>query len=596
MNTCMPEFHAMSAPLQIRSLPACLYRAPVCQAATRPCSKRGLWLLNFSFVVLALYFGSSLTVAQPAFPLHTSGQSIVDSKGARVRLNAVNWYGAESTDFVVAGLQVASLQSIVQQIKSMGFNAVRLPWSNQLYESSPVVANYALLANPGMEGESALTILDQVIAALTDAGIMVILDNHNSDAEWCCSNTDGNTLWYNTGYPEPSWISDWEGIVLRYQANPWVIAADLRNEPRGDATWGGSPTTDWHAAAERGGNAVLSTNPSMLIMVGGVGGGQDLSGVSSLPVQLNIANHVVYSPHDYSFDYSGLTSFSDYLSLIGPRWGYLVTGSNPQPVWIGEFGTCNTSNACVSSNNSTDAGYWFGFFTTFVQQYTLDWSYWAINGTQSTGSSRTYGAPESYGILNPSWDGSALTALTSQLDAMITAAPQVALISGGNVVIAVPGESGSSTVAMMPQNGFTGAVNLSCTVSGGPVGAVDVPSCTVPASESIAGTSAVTAAVSVATAGPNTSSLPNPFFLSPAVSTTALVCVLLIGFPARRRKLLLPVLTVMAVALFSLSGCGNSSQSSTLPPATSAGLYTVTVTGIAAGLNPVAVQIPVTVQ
>jgi len=354
------------------------------------------------------------TTTSPVFPLHVSGRYIVDSSGNRVRLYAFNWYGAESTDYVVGGLQLQPLQSIVAEIKGLGFTAVRLPWSNQIYESNPVVANYALAANITMEGEKALTIFDQVVSALTSAGIMVILDNHNSNAEWCCSN-DGNTLWYNSSYPETSWIADWQGMVQRYQSNSLVIGADLRNEPRVNATWGGSATTDWRAAAQRGGNAVLAVNPHLLIFVEGVNYALDLSGVAALPLQLNTSGQLVYEAHDYAFDHSGLTGYNSYLSQINLSWGYLVTGSDPQPLWIGEFGTCNTASTCVSSTSSSDNGYWFGFLTTYIQQNSLDWSYWAINGTQSTGSSRTYGAVESYGVLNQSWTGSALLPLTSTL-------------------------------------------------------------------------------------------------------------------------------------------------------------------------------------
>lgn len=173
------------------------------------------WIGVLALTTLAMSCGVSKASAQPAFPLHTAGPYIVDSNGYRVRLNAFNWYGTDSTDYVVAGLQTASLSSIVTEIKSLDFSAVRLPWSNQMYESNPVVANYALAANPSLEGENALTIFDQVISALTSAGIMVILDNHTSNAEWCCSTTDRNELWYNSSYPETSWISDWE---------PWYSA------------------------------------------------------------------------------------------------------------------------------------------------------------------------------------------------------------------------------------------------------------------------------------------------------------------------------------------------------------------------------------
>jgi endoglucanase len=358
------------------------------------------------------------TATQPAFPLHTAGAFIVDSNGNRVRLNAFNWYGAEEADYVVGGLQAASLASIVSEVKALGFNAVRLPWSNQMYESNPVVGNYALVANPSMQGENALTIFDQVVSALTNAGIMVILDNHMSNAAWCCSTTDGNTLWYNSAYPETNWIADWQGIVGRYKSNPLVIGADLRNEPRGTTTWGGSASTDWHAAAQRGGNAVLSVNPNLLIFVEGVSYAGDLTGVASLPVQLNVANRVVYEAHDYGFWYSNLTS-SSYASAIAKKWGYLVTGGSPQPVWIGEFGTCNTATTCVSSTSNTDNGFWFGLLTSYIQTHNLDWSYWSIDGTESTGTGRTYGAPETYGVLNASWSGTSLPALTTALQGIM---------------------------------------------------------------------------------------------------------------------------------------------------------------------------------
>jgi hypothetical protein len=52
--------------------------------------------------------------------------------------------------------------------------------------------NYALIANPDMEGETGLAILNEVVAALAKAGILVILDNRSSEAEWCCKN-DGNS-------------------------------------------------------------------------------------------------------------------------------------------------------------------------------------------------------------------------------------------------------------------------------------------------------------------------------------------------------------------------------------------------------------------
>src|SRR5580700_10814205 len=76
----------------------------------------------------------------------------------------------------------------------------------------------------------------------------------------------------------------WKGIVGRYDSNPYVIGVDLRNEPRGTATWGGSASTDWHAAAQRGGDAVQTVDPNLLVFVEGISYAGDLSGVTSLPI------------------------------------------------------------------------------------------------------------------------------------------------------------------------------------------------------------------------------------------------------------------------------------------------------------------------
>jgi endoglucanase len=288
-----------------------------------------------------------------------------------------------------------------------------------MYESNPVVGDYALTANVSLKGEHALNIFDAVVNALTGAGIMVILDNHVSTAMWCCNN-DVNQLWYNSTYTQADWINDWKGMVNRYKSNAMVIGADLRNEPRISAVWGGGGSDDWHAAATTGGNAVLSQNPNLLIFVEGINYAGNLSGVSSTPVTLSTANRLVYEVHDYGFWYSGLTSYSNWYNGIYSNWGYLVLGSNPQPVWIGEFGTCNTASTCVSSSSNSNLGYWFGFIHQFTSEYSVDWSYWAFNGTTEDGNGDGFGSAETYGIMNTSWNGDALSALTANLESLET--------------------------------------------------------------------------------------------------------------------------------------------------------------------------------
>ena len=168
-------------------------------------------------------------------PLSVKGRYVVDSNGNRVKLGCVNWYGAEELDYIVGGLAYQTISTISGLIASYGFNCVRLPFSLEMIDKNPIIRNSTILkAEPSLIGKNALDILDAVIQGLTNDKIMVILDNHMSDAQWCCSGNDGNGLWYTNTYPESSWLSLWKQIVTRYKGNAYVIGCDLRNELRFD--------------------------------------------------------------------------------------------------------------------------------------------------------------------------------------------------------------------------------------------------------------------------------------------------------------------------------------------------------------------------
>ena len=108
----------------------------------------------------------------------------MDASGHPVRLTSVNWYGFDQKEYVVGGLDHAPLETIVEQIRQIGVNSVRLPWANETLEHDPLVSDYAVAANPQLKGKHAMAVMDAVIAALARAHIMVILDNHMSRADW----------------------------------------------------------------------------------------------------------------------------------------------------------------------------------------------------------------------------------------------------------------------------------------------------------------------------------------------------------------------------------------------------------------------------
>ena len=362
---------------------------------------RSLYSLRSSLFVLICgalaltAFQSSVQAQSVAPPLHTDGYRIVDSTGHAVRLTSVNWYGFDQKEFVVGGLDHAPLEAIIGQIRQIGVNSVRLPWANETLEHDPAVPDYAVAANPQFKGKHAMAIMDAVIAALARAQIMVILDNHMSRADWCCSETDDNGLWYNREYPEAKWQADWQAIARRYRNQPWVVGADLRNELRSGAAWGGTdPKLDWHAAAERGGKAVLAGNPKLLVMVESPEYSTNFAGFDKLPVALPVAHRLVYSPHAYDIEGHSFSSFDELKQAYEARATFLLHSKPETPIWVGEFGACQTLDCGANSE-------WLKLFIRLLKENpAISWSYWPLNGTQSSGAGRKYDTVESYGLLS----------------------------------------------------------------------------------------------------------------------------------------------------------------------------------------------------
>lgn len=60
----------------------------------------------------------------------------------------------------------------------------------------------------------------------------MILDNHSSDAMWCCGLQDGNGMWYTATWTEQQWLQGWSIMARRFANVSGVVGVGLRNEPR----------------------------------------------------------------------------------------------------------------------------------------------------------------------------------------------------------------------------------------------------------------------------------------------------------------------------------------------------------------------------
>jgi hypothetical protein len=176
---------------------------------------------------------------------------------------------------------------------------------------------------------------------------------------------------------------------------------------------------------------------------------------------------------------------------------------------------------------------------------------------------------------------SATTTLTITVTGSGT--PAIVLSNSGNLAI-MPGAAtgNSATITISPSNGFSGQVNLSCSVTTTANNPTDPPVCQLPASVTISGTAPTTATLTVTTTAPASTAALVPILFAGGGTTLAMV--LFFGVPARRRAWRTLLGALAAVFVVSGIGCGTAvhpstqSGNGTATPGTTPGAYVVTIT------------------
>ncbi|MDO8186287.1 cellulase family glycosylhydrolase [Conexibacter sp. JD483] len=357
----------------------------------RPLSLIAAGLLGAStFVVAAPPVGaaSARKASVIQTPLATKGARIVDSAGRPVVLQGVNWFGFETSNHVVHGLWTRDYRAMLAQVRRLGFNTIRLPFSLEAVHSrAPLQGiDFSDGKNAALRGLTPLEAMDAIIAEAGRQGILILLDNHSH-----ADNAYMEGLWYGQGWSEDQWVATWKLLAKRYRGQPNVIGADLKNEPHGEATWGTGGATDWRRAAERAGNAVLGAAPNWLVVVEGVGGGApvpgqqldthwwggNLEGVRKHPVRLDRPNRLVYSPHEYGPGVFPQPWFGrpNTPALLEQRWrtGFgFIAEQGIAPILVGEFGGRNVDTQSAE-------GRWQRQFFDFISRTGASWTYWSLN-------------------------------------------------------------------------------------------------------------------------------------------------------------------------------------------------------------------------
>jgi Chitobiase/beta-hexosaminidase C-terminal domain/Abnormal spindle-like microcephaly-assoc'd, ASPM-SPD-2-Hydin len=149
-----------------------------------------------------------------------------------------------------------------------------------------------------------------------------------------------------------------------------------------------------------------------------------------------------------------------------------------------------------------------------------------------------------------------------------------------------PGTPGTSTVTISSTSGYAGAVSLACSVTSSPSGASDLPTCTATQTVTLSATTTSGTASVIVTSTAASSALIWPKLRQGSTWTAGgsavLALILLPWIPKRQRSWFKTFNMVLGLALaggLTACGGGGSSGSSSSSHGTTAGSYTITLTG-----------------
>lgn len=239
--------------------------------------------------------------------------------------------------------------------------------------------------NPGLLNLPLVEIYRTVIHAFAQQSIVVIMDNHVSNATWCCGWGDENSWWGTFNVNQ--WISGLKFVAHTFSNEPSVVGYSLRNEPRGE-----TDVAMWRSMMTRGVLAVTSCTTHALVIVGGINFATDLSfeGKNS---SLSLAAHfktllphrLVYEAHEYEWDNSRFShppTKSTTESICNNNRArlekayYFVTTKLNTPLIMSEWGTFLSR---FDTNGSLPQTNWFNCFYRDLIEKDLHNSVWQLS-------------------------------------------------------------------------------------------------------------------------------------------------------------------------------------------------------------------------
>jgi endoglucanase len=379
----------------------------------------------------------AVVAQKPSVPLSSSNRWIVDTNKQRVKLRCINWAGHMEAN-IPEGLHRQSVEYISDWIAKEGFNCVRLTYSIDMAlnpglkvsesfrnaaratgaDEGAMVALYdrAVGKNGFLKDASVLDVFDRIQIALWDRGVMTIIDNHVSKAGWCCNLDDGNGWWSDAPiylaansryFDNQKWLDGLQKMAQWAKGKPGIVGLSLRNELRAHVTqipW--APNT-WFDRMSRAARLVHEANKDVLVIIGGLNGGTDLSPLRERTMSVgDWAGKNVWEAHMYSFTVTtpNLGSCDVEKVQYGGLFGFVLEQNHKSvgPLFLSEFGVSMTGGPNKGLNDE-DYQY-LTCLVGYMENNDADWSHWALQGSYYVREGKV-DIDESWGALDNSWSG-----------------------------------------------------------------------------------------------------------------------------------------------------------------------------------------------
>ncbi|KXJ88434.1 glycoside hydrolase superfamily [Microdochium bolleyi] len=411
----------------------------------------------------AHYRRASNSSTWPYGPLNTKGRDVINSRGDVVTWAGVNWPMSGET-MIPEGLEWASVDDILDQVASVGWNYLRMGYAIQMidevylrdgvdvplevamiqalgYVNGTKVTKEVIAKNPGWTKQTTrFEIWSDIATAAEKRGIFIHPDVHVSKAQWCCSHTDGNGWFGDVHFSIENWLRGLSYVATWARGHPNVASMSLHNELR-ESYNVTNLYYNWQTLVGNmtaGSDAIHKANPDLLITWSGMQYDQDLSALTTKkniltapcykctairdaarrdPVYFDLDAHpwadkIVWELHLYTGSEDMDTGTCEMIEAGLYRSGFQALGME-KPSGCKITGDCPdpqrlTPVMLSEFGNAQDDSLYNATLQNCLKEYTIkhniSWSMWSLAGSYRIRSG-VQGMEDTWGLTNFDWTG-----------------------------------------------------------------------------------------------------------------------------------------------------------------------------------------------